>query len=172
MSDTIAGTLQRVTLQSVLYHHYRTSFVPLTCWATASPARHAQISQISPTIGLENGVSGTSLGQTQAQVHNIAEQLSYLMRTTKSASFMQLWQFLGLLRSERCHRHLSGQRRKFWQHSSTAHLCFNITMKGQTIVPDWYNRNLQYTRKYVKNNVFQWKFNEILIQYCLVVDFR
>ena len=37
------------------------------------------------------------------------------------------------------------------------HLCFNITMKGQTIVPDWCNRNLQYTRKYVKNNVFQWK---------------
>ena len=31
-----------------------------------------------------------------------------------------------------------------------AHLCFNITMKGQTTVPDWYSRNLQYTRKYVK----------------------
>ena len=39
----------------------------------------------------------------------------------------------------------------------TVHLCFNTTKKGQTIVPDWYNRNLQYTRKYVKNNVFQWK---------------
>ena len=36
-----------------------------------------------------------------------------------------------------------------------SHLCFDTTIKGQTIVPDGYNRNLQYTRKYVKNNVFQ-----------------
>ena len=27
------------------------------------------------------------------------------------------------------------------------HLCFNTTINGQTIVPAWYNRNLQYTRK-------------------------
>ena len=37
----------------------------------------------------------------------------------------------------------------------SSHLCFNTTIKEQTIVPDWYNRNLQYTRKYFKNNVFQ-----------------
>ena len=37
------------------------------------------------------------------------------------------------------------------------HLCFNITMKGQTIEPDWYNRNLQYTRKYIKTMFFPMK---------------
>ena len=37
------------------------------------------------------------------------------------------------------------------------HLCFNITEKGQMIVPDKYNTFLDYTRKYCKNSVFQWK---------------
>ena len=37
------------------------------------------------------------------------------------------------------------------------HLCFAITEKGHMIVPDWYNRILDYTRKYCKNIVFQWK---------------
>ena len=35
------------------------------------------------------------------------------------------------------------------------HLCFNITEKGKMIVPDGYNRTLDYTRKYSKNYVFQ-----------------
>ena len=30
----------------------------------------------------------------------------------------------------------------------SSHLRFNITEKGQMIVPDWYNRILDYTRKY------------------------
>ena len=29
--------------------------------------------------------------------------------------------------------------------------CFNIIVKGQMIVPDWYNRILYYNIKYVKN---------------------
>ena len=44
------------------------------------------------------------------------------------------------------------------------HLCFNITEKGQTIVPDWYNRILDSTKKYRKKNVIQSKFNENQIQ--------
>ena len=43
-----------------------------------------------------------------------------------------------------------------WQNYDR-HLCFNITEKGHMIVPDWYNRILDYTRKYCKNSVFQWK---------------
>ena len=35
------------------------------------------------------------------------------------------------------------------------HLCFNVTEKGQMIVPDWYNRFLEYSRKYGKNNVYK-----------------
>ena len=38
---------------------------------------------------------------------------------------------------------------------SAGHLCFNITEKGQVIVPDRYNRILHYTRKYGENYVFQ-----------------
>ena len=34
------------------------------------------------------------------------------------------------------------------------HLCFNIT---DMILPDLYNRSLDYTRKYCKDSVFQWK---------------
>ena len=41
--------------------------------------------------------------------------------------------------------------------TGSSHLCFNITEKGQMIVPDWYNRILDYTRKHGKNNVFQQK---------------
>ena len=52
------------------------------------------------------------------------------------------------------------------------HSCFNITEKGPTIVPDSYNRILNYTRKLCKNSLFQWKWHENLIQYCLVVNFR
>ena len=52
------------------------------------------------------------------------------------------------------------------------HLCFNITEKGHMIVLDWYNRILDYTRKYCKNSVFQCKWQENQIQYCLVVDFK
>ena len=37
------------------------------------------------------------------------------------------------------------------------HLFFNITEKGQMIVPDWYNRILDYTRKYGFDCVFQLK---------------
>ena len=37
------------------------------------------------------------------------------------------------------------------------HLCFNITQKGQMIVPDLYNRILDYTSKYCKNCIFKWK---------------
>ena len=33
-------------------------------------------------------------------------------------------------------------------------LCFNITEKGKMIVPDWYNKILDYTRKYCGNSVF------------------
>ena len=40
---------------------------------------------------------------------------------------------------------------------SNWHLCLNITEKGHMIVADWYNRILDYTRKYRKNNDFQWK---------------
>ena len=35
------------------------------------------------------------------------------------------------------------------------HLCFEITEKWQMIVPDLYNRILDYKRKYGKSNVFQ-----------------
>ena len=38
------------------------------------------------------------------------------------------------------------------------HLCLNIA----EIVPDKFNRILDFTRKYGKNNVFQWKYNENL----------
>ena len=38
--------------------------------------------------------------------------------------------------------------------SQATHLCFNITEKGHMIVPDWYNRILDYTRKYCKNSAF------------------
>ena len=41
--------------------------------------------------------------------------------------------------------------------TETDHLCFNITEIGHMIVPDWYNMILDYTRKYSKNSVFQWK---------------
>ena len=30
------------------------------------------------------------------------------------------------------------------------HLCFNITEKEQIIVPDWYNKILEYTKNMVK----------------------
>ena len=36
-------------------------------------------------------------------------------------------------------------------------LRFNITMEGQTIVPDKYNRNLQYTRKLHSKQYFPMK---------------
>ena len=42
-------------------------------------------------------------------------------------------------------------------HFDTQHLCFDITEKGQMLVPDWYNRIWDYTKKYRDNSVFQWK---------------
>ena len=57
-------------------------------------------------------------------------------------------------------------------HMFVSHLCFNITEKGQMIVPALYNTILEYTRKYDKNYVFQWNWHENPIQYGLVVDFR
>ena len=40
--------------------------------------------------------------------------------------------------------------------SDHPHLFFNITGKGQMIVPDWYNWILDYTKKDGKNKGFQW----------------
>ena len=51
-------------------------------------------------------------------------------------------------------------------------LGFQYYWERHLIVPEWYNRILEYTRKYGKNNVFQYKLHENVIQYCLVVDFR
>ena len=51
------------------------------------------------------------------------------------------------------------------------HLCFYITVKLQMLVPDWYKRILDYTRKYDKKKCLKWKLHDTLIQYCLVVDF-
>ena len=49
--------------------------------------------------------------------------------------------------------------------SNLRHLCFNITEKGHMIVQDWYNRILNYARKYCKNSVFSkkiaWKSDSI-----------
>ena len=56
--------------------------------------------------------------------------------------------------------------------SLLGHLCFTITEKEHMIVPDWYNRILSYTKTYSKNKVFQLKWHENLIQYCLVVDLK
>ena len=47
--------------------------------------------------------------------------------------------------------------RGIYQQSGAVHLCFNITEKGQMILMDWYNRILDYKRKYDGNNVFQLK---------------
>ena len=55
--------------------------------------------------------------------------------------------------------------------NSTKHLCFNITEKGQMIVPDLYNTILEYPRKYGKKQFFQWTFHENPIKYGLVLDF-
>ena len=47
---------------------------------------------------------------------------------------------------ERLHPCRTNGRHGNW----TSHLCFNISMKEQMIVPDWYNMNWQYKRKTVK----------------------
>ena len=52
------------------------------------------------------------------------------------------------------------------------HLFFNDIEKGQMIVPDWYNKILDYPKKYGTNKAFQWKYHENMIQYFLVVNFR
>ena len=64
-----------------------------------------------------------------------------------------------------CFDRLAPNRDKFFWWSAgltvirhiTDHLCFNITEKGHMIAPEWYNRILDYTRKYFKTFFSQWK---------------
>ena len=63
-----------------------------------------------------------------------------------------------------------------WSHpepsSALQTLVFQHYWKMHMLGPDWYNRILDYTRKYCKKCIFQWKWHKNLIQYCLVGDFR
>ena len=47
-----------------------------------------------------------------------------------------------------------------------------LLKKRQMIVTDWYIRDLDFTKQYGKNKVFQLIYLENLFQYGLVVDFR